>query len=205
MAKTYLLMGEKTIKGIPKNKIRHKIIGTFEERLKMTSQDNIEEGRLQDELPLEVRLKYLAEAFRKDEERIKEMTRYAQGLEEENLSLQKKSHAFELWKQENGIGKDYLEKLNAKFCEIQAQLKKNFPKRVIQVSAMKKRIVNMSLYIHKLQTILKENGIEYPERVIDPLEIESNYDIESINEYAVRGPNENYEGDFLDENTPANR
>lgn len=24
-------------------------------------------------------------------------------------------------------------------------------------------------------------------------------------EYAVRGPNENYEGDFLDENTPTNR
>ena len=171
----------------------------------MNEQDNIEEGRLQDELPLEVRLKYLTEAFRKDEERIKEITRYAQGLEEENMSLQKELHAFELRKQEYDNGKDYLKKLNVKFCEIQNQLKKVFPKRVIQVSAMKKKIVNMSLYIRKLQTILKENGIEYPERVVDPLEIESSYDIESINEYAVRGTNENYEGDFLDTNTPTNR
>ena len=171
----------------------------------MTEQDYIEEGRLQDELPLEVRLKYLTEAYRKDEKRLEEINRYAQGLEEENLSLQKKIKSLESWQQENNVGEDYLEKLNAKFCMLQAQLKKSFPKRVIKVKTLKKKIVNMRLYIYKLQTILKENGIEYPERVVDPLEIESNYDIESINDYAVRGPNENYEGDFLDGSIPANR
>ena len=171
----------------------------------MNEQDNIEEGRLQDELPIEVQLKNLIKAYRKNEKRLEELTRYAQGLEEENVSLHKKIKAFESCKQEYNIGDDYLQKLNAKFSEIQAQLKKNFPKRVIQVRTMKKKIVNMSLYIHKLQTILKENGIEYPERVIDPLEIDSNYDIESINDYAVRGPREDYEGDFLDASIPANR
>ena len=171
----------------------------------MNEQDYIEEGRLQDELPPEVRLKYLTEDFRKNEKRLEEMARYAQGLEEENCILQKKIQKLEAWKQKNGLGDDYLQRLNAKFCEIQAQLKKNFPKRVIQVSTLKKKVVNMSMYICKLQTILKENGIEYPERIIDPLEIASNYDIESINEYAVRGANENYEGDFLDANISANR
>ncbi|MBO5888052.1 MAG: hypothetical protein IIV77_07170 [Bacteroidaceae bacterium] len=167
----------------------------------MNSQDNTEEGRLQDELPLEVRLKYLTEAFRKNEKRIKDLTRYAQGLEEENLSLQKKLHALE----ENEIRKDYLRKLKAKFCEVRAHLIKNYPMRVVQVRALKKRIANMTSYIHDLQTILRKNGIEYPERTSDPLENESNYDIESIDEYAVRGPNEKYEGDFFDVNLPANR
>lgn len=171
----------------------------------MNEQDYIEEGRLQDELPPEVRLKYLTEDFRKNEKRLEEMARYAQGLEEENVSLQKRIEELEAWKQKYGMDEGYLQKLNMKFSYIQGQLKKNFPRRVIQMSSLKKKVINMGVYIYKLQTLLKENGIEYPERIIDPLELDSNYDIESINVYAVRGPNEIFEGDFLNPNVSANR
>ena len=42
-----------------------------------------------DELPYEVWMKHILKAYRKDKERLEQLQRYAKGLEEENVVLQK--------------------------------------------------------------------------------------------------------------------
>ena len=42
-----------------------------------------------DDIPYEVRMKYILRAYRKDKERLEQLQRYAEGLEEENVALQK--------------------------------------------------------------------------------------------------------------------
>ena len=41
------------------------------------------------ELPYEVWMKYIIKAYRQDKERLEQLQRYAEGLEEENVALQK--------------------------------------------------------------------------------------------------------------------
>ena len=43
----------------------------------------------QDEVPYEVWMKHILKAYRKDKERLEQLQRYAEGLEEENVVLQK--------------------------------------------------------------------------------------------------------------------
>ena len=43
-----------------------------------------------DDIPYEVRMKHIIEAYRKDLKRLEALEKYAKGLEEENLLLQKK-------------------------------------------------------------------------------------------------------------------
>lgn len=50
-----------------------------------------------------------------------------------------------------------------------------------------------------------EHDIEYPERIKDPMEKESSYDIEHLDLYAVRGKKETFEGDPLDVAIPVNK
>ena len=42
-----------------------------------------------DEIPYEVRMKHLIEGYRRDLKRLDQLARYAKGLEEENLLLQR--------------------------------------------------------------------------------------------------------------------
>ena len=42
-----------------------------------------------DDLPYEVWMKHLIKAYRRDLERLEQLQRYAEGLEEENVALQK--------------------------------------------------------------------------------------------------------------------
>lgn len=50
-----------------------------------------------DEIPYEVRMKHLIEGYRRDLKRLDQLARYAKGLEEENLLLQKKIENTEKW------------------------------------------------------------------------------------------------------------
>ena len=43
-----------------------------------------------DDIPYEVWMKHLIKAYRRDLERLEQLQRYAEGLEEENVALQKK-------------------------------------------------------------------------------------------------------------------
>ena len=50
-----------------------------------------------DDIPYEVRMKHIIEAYRKDLKRLESLEKYAKGLEEENLQLQKKMEKTDAW------------------------------------------------------------------------------------------------------------
>lgn len=50
-----------------------------------------------DDIPYEVRMKHIIEAYRKDLKRLEALEKYAKGLEEENLLLQKKMEKTDAW------------------------------------------------------------------------------------------------------------
>ena len=161
----------------------------------MDNKDNI---RPQDEIPFEIRMKNIIEAYRKDIKRLEELSRYAKGLEEENVKLQKKIEGYESLVEGVSNQEDYITQLSNKMAQMQGSIKKTYPMRVVKVAALKKKAIQQYLYIQELQGILKNNGIEYPEMKVDPLSIEGNYNIKDIDTYAVRGENETFESDPLD-------
>ena len=59
----------------------------------MTPSVNIPERKIhvipEEDIPYEVRMKYIIKAYRQDKERLERLQRYAEGLEEENVALQK--------------------------------------------------------------------------------------------------------------------
>lgn len=145
-----------------------------------------------DEIPYEVRMKHLISAYRKDLKRLSELSRYAKGLEEENLLLQKKIDAHEKWMKENPDKELRIKQMDLEIRQLKGTLKKTYPKRVIQMRDIRKKIIALEEYIRGLQSILIANDIPYEER--QPL-LGKAEDInpDEIDILAVRGPNENYE------------
>lgn len=152
--------------------------------------------RPQDEIPFEVRMKHLIEAYRKDIKRLEDLTRYAKGLEEENTLLQKTIKEYEGEMSEAKEKEDVFKAMSIKIKNLQGKLTKDFPKRVVKVAVLNQLIKNQKEYIKELQGILESNGISYPEMEQDPLTIEKNYDIEHLDIFAVRGENENYDNEI---------
>ena len=169
------------------------------------SEQNPIHNRPQDDIPYEVRMKYIIEAYRKDIRKLEELSKYAQGLEEENTNLQKKMDGYDEWLKEVAGDKDFLEKIAMKIHSLQSYIKKAFPKRVVKTAVLNETIKGQKKYIKQLQELLDEHGIEYPERIRDPKEKESSYDIENLDIFAVRGDNETFEGEPLDLTIGANK
>lgn len=161
-------------------------------------EQNSKPKRPQDDIPYEMRMKYIIEAYRKDIKKLEELTKYAQGLEEENLALQKKMDGYDEWLQEVAGDKDFFVKIAMKIRSMQSYIKQTFPKRVVKTAALNATIMGQKMYIKQLQKLLDEHGIVYPERIKDPMEMESSYDIEHLDIYAVRGKKETFEGEPLD-------
>jgi hypothetical protein len=103
--------------------------------------------RPQDEVPYEVRMKHLIEAYRKDIKRLEELSRYAKGLEEENVNLQKKIEEYESLVEGVPNQKDFIKQLSDKIAQMQGYIKKTYPKRVIKVAALKKK-GNAAISLH---------------------------------------------------------
>lgn len=161
--------------------------------------------RPQDNVPDEVMLKYVTaelhdnkKQLEEAEKRIDAATQYAKGLEEENMLLQEKLDLYESWMEGIPDKKDFLTKIAQKIEGLQEYIKKTFPKRVVEVVAIKKKIINQSFYISKLQAILDNSGLDYPKLEEDPVTIRCDYDINDLDVFAVRGKHEKFESDPLD-------
>ena len=164
-----------------------------------------EKERLQDSIPDEVMLKYVTTALhdaRKQleevEKRIDAAVRYAKGLEEENMLLQEKVDLYESWMEGIPDKKNFLTKIAQKIEDMQDYIKRSFPKRVVEVVALKKKLIHQSFYISKLQAILDSNELDYPKPEEDPTTVKGNYDINDLDVFAVRGKREKFESDPLD-------
>ena len=139
-------------------------------------------------------MKHIIEAYRKDLKRLEALEKYAKGLEEENLLLQKKMEKTDAWLAEEPDRQVAIKKMQVEIKQLRGTLIKSFPKRVIQMRDIKKKVMSLEEYIRYLQRLLQQNDIPYDERKVNPSKSES-IDFESLDIYAVRGPHENYDSD----------
>lgn len=89
-----------------------------------------------DDIPYEVRMKYIIKAYRQDKERLEQLQRYAEGLEEENVALQK-----QLKKQKEDKGASSKRK-----------------KKIFELTHLAQ---SQKVYIGSLQLLLAEHGIPF--------------------------------------------
>lgn len=90
----------------------------------------------EEDIPYEVRMKYIIKAYRQDKERLEQLQKYAEGLEEENVALQKK-------------------------LEQQAVDKETSRKRKETIYELKRIVKSQEVYIGRLQLLLAEHDIPY--------------------------------------------
>lgn len=146
-----------------------------------------------DEIPYEVRMKHLIEGYRRDLKRLDQLARYAKGLEEENLLLQKRLEKSEQWITEHPDKEALIKQMDLEIRQLKGTLMKNFPRRVIDTKYIKRKVIDLEEYVLYLQSLMTANGIAYEERKPNPSPKVENLNVDDINEFAVRGPNENYE------------
>ena len=138
-----------------------------------------------DDIPYEVRMKYIIDAYRKEHKRIDELNNYAKGLEEENCLLTKKLKEAEAMLAERRDDEATIKKMQMEINQLKGAITKRFPKRVIKMRDMKKKVMSLTRYIYYLQTLLKESNIPYKEREVTPSRSES-IDFENLDIFAVR-------------------
>jgi ADP-ribose pyrophosphatase YjhB (NUDIX family) len=148
-----------------------------------------------DEIPYEVRMKHLIEGYRRDLKRLNQLARYAKGLEEENLLLQKKIENTEKWIKSHPDKEELIRKMDLEIRQLKGTLTKSYPKRVVELKYIKKKVRDIEDYMRYLQSLLDDNDISYEERKPSPSPKVEDLNIEDIDILAVRGPNENYEVD----------
>ena len=88
------------------------------------------------ELPYEVWMKYIIKAYRQDKKRLEQLQKYAKGLEEENIALQKQ-------------------------LEQQKVDKETSSKRKRKIFELTHITQSQEVYIGRLQLLLAEHGIPF--------------------------------------------
>ena len=146
-----------------------------------------------DEIPYEVRMKHLIEGYRRDLKRLEQLARYAKGLEEENLLLQKRLDKSEKWITEHPDKEALIKQMDLEIRQMKGTLTKSFPRRVVELKNIKSKVRDIEEYMGYLQSLLDNNGITYEERKPNPSKKVEELIIENLDIFAVRGPNENYE------------
>ena len=156
-----------------------------------------------EDVPYEIRMKYIIDAYRKDQKKWGKLIDYAKHLEGEVMRL--KEILIAKGYTDSGVVGDskpgkVINELQMKVTELKKKLKEKnapveritvlekriaetYPKRVHALSSYKKVIKNQEEYIKALQKLLDENGIKYHEKCpINDIEADG---ADAINEYAV--------------------
>lgn len=147
---------------------------------------------LNDDIPYEVQMKFLIEAYRRDLKRLEDLSNYVKGLEEENLLLTKKLEKADTVLAERRDYEATIKRMQLEINQLKGTITKTFPVRVAKMRDMKKKVASLINYIFELQTLLKKNGIPYKEREVTPSRSES-IDFANLDIFAVRGPKEKFE------------
>lgn len=153
------------------------------------------------DIPYEVRMKYIIDAYRKDQEKWGKLAEYAKHLEAEVIRYKEimvangytdnriekevkpsKGNA-ELRKEIIDLKKE-LNDANNNIKNLENKIESEYPQRKYKMASFKKVIKSQLLYIEALQKLLDENNIPYhPKAPINDLERE---DMDNIDENAVR-------------------
>ena len=155
-------------------------------------------GVFEDDIPYEVRMKYLIAAYRRDLRRLEELSSYAKGLEEENVLLQRR-----LEKAEAGVVDDpdkdaTIKRLMSEIKALKTKITVTFPRRVVKMHDLRKRITHLEIYIRELQSLLMSKGIPYEQWKRRPSKLDG-LDISKLDIYAVRSAKECRDLDNLEE------
>lgn len=180
-----------------------------EKREKIKNKQKSARDILGDEsIPYEVRMKYIIDAYRKDQVKWGKLYVYAKHLEEEVIRLKniliingyadpgviddvKPAQVITELREEN---KELKQKLNIMQQAVndpdgiikllEERITKTYPKRVHKMGVYKKVIKSQEVYIEELQKLLDDNGITYQPKVpINELEAKG---ADNIDENAVR-------------------
>ena len=193
------------------NKIREVIDkkNPEERKEKIKNEQKTAKDILGDEsIPYEVRMKYIIDAYRKDQVKWGKLYEYAKHLEKEVIRLKniliingyadpgviddvKPAQVITELREEN---KELKQKLNIMQQAVndpdgiikllQERITKTYPKRVHKMGVYKKVIKSQEVYIEELQKLLDDNGITYQPKVpINELEAKG---ADNIDENAVR-------------------
>ena len=161
-----------------------------------------------EEIPYEVRMKYIIDAYRKDQKKWGQLADYAKHLEGEVIRLKdilikngyadpgvldnvKPAQLITELRKENKELKEKLKLMKQAVKDpegviklLEEKIANTYPKRVYTTRAYKKIIKSQEDYIKGLQELLDEKGIKYDEkRPINDIEANG---ADAINEYAVR-------------------
>ena len=159
----------------------------------MEGQDRRRVGIFEDdEIPYEVRMKHLIEAYRKDITRLEQLTRYAKGLEEENLLLQKKIKKSEEWLMGNPDKEALIRQMDLEIRFLKGTLTKSFPKRIVELKYIKRKVRDLEEYTLYLQDLLSANDVPYAKREPNESPKVEELNIDDIDIYAVRNPKEDF-------------
>lgn len=140
-----------------------------------------------DDVPYEVRMKYIIDAYKKDQEKWAKLAGYAKHLEGEVIRLKK--ILIENGYTDSGASEDWtpakeIVDLKKKIKKLEDKIENVYPKKQKHNLKMKKVISRQSSYILQLQSLLEKNGIPYtPPPTFKQITQE---DIDAIDENAVR-------------------
>ena len=109
------------------------------------------------------------------------------------MILQKKIENTEKWIKSHPDKEELIRKMDLEIRQLKGTLTKSYPKRVVELKYIKKKVRDIEDYMRYLQSLLDDNDISYEERKPSPSTKVEDLNIEDIDILAVRGPNENYE------------
>ena len=146
----------------------------------------MEERRLKQiedsDLPFEVRMKYIIDAYRKDQVKWGRLYQHAKQIEDENREL--REEVKRLQGSINISDSENVLQLKNTIKILEKKIEKTYPVRKYKLSTYKRVIKSQETYITQLQKILDENGISYQaKKPLNSLEQEG---ADSIDENAVR-------------------
>lgn len=145
-----------------------------------------------DDIPYEVRMKYIIESYRKDIKRLEQLTKYTKGLEEENVMLQKELDTVHEWNETYHEKMAIINQQQSEINRLKGLIVRTFPKRVLQKRLLKQKIRDLEVYSAYLKKMLHDNDIEYKEKMPNSNRNVEKIIADEINEFAIRGPKENY-------------
>lgn len=136
--------------------------------------------RPQDEIPEDIWIKNVLEAYHKEHEELEFLRSFAQGLEEENVLLKKE---LDKYIAKEGEISDILVRnklMRDEMMRLKQLIEKVYPMRVMKLSSYKKIIHQQESYIRQMEKLLDANGIGYHKITRLPIKDTNNIDVNAV-------------------------
>ena len=142
---------------------------------------------LNSDVPYEARMKYIIQAYKKDQEKWAKLAKYAKHLEHEVIRL--KGILIDNGYTDSGASEDWtpdveIKELKKKIEKLENQIETIYPQKKQKLFRIKRVMASQASYIVQLQSLLDKNGIPY--MTPNSLKQVTQESIDKIDENAVR-------------------